>query len=175
MSLYTATLIIVFPFSVLVIVHDEIIPTTATFSYSSRSRGRTPVCRPLCSSFCRLLRYRIASVDPIRIDVDGSREIYFMLERRPLYPFISKLPRTVDIRLECLTADLAMQIPDTRLLLDGHGNRVLVVAEQALEGCRELVLLLWRLAVILNTTRAVRIPASDPGLSSLIFVCPGSC
>jgi hypothetical protein len=67
-----------------------------------------------------------------------------------------------------------MQVPDAGLLLDGYGHRVLVIAEQALKGCGELVLLLRRLAVGVNATRAVCIPALDLGLSLLIFVCPGS-
>ena len=67
-----------------------------------------------------------------------------------------------------------MQVPDAGLLLDGHGHGVLMVAEQALEGCGELVLLLRRLVVGVNATRAVCIPALDLGLSLPIFVCPGS-
>ena len=95
-----------------------------------------------------------------------------MLARRRLCPPNSGLPRTVDVCLERLPADLAMQVPNAGLLLDGHGHGVLVIAEQALEGCGELVFLLWRLAVSVNATRAVCIPALDPGLSLLIFVCP---
>jgi hypothetical protein len=43
--------------------------------------------------------------------------------------------------LEGLTADLALQVADTGLLLDGDGDGLFVVAEEALEGGRELLLL----------------------------------
>ena len=60
-------------------------------------------------------------------------------------PFVQKfqmlVPRTICICLECLAAHLALQVSDAGLLLDGHGNRVLVVAEETLESAGELLLL----------------------------------
>lgn len=82
---------------------------------------RTP--RDLCIALCRLLRNSIAGIDPIGVDVDGGAQV-------------------VDIGLEGLAADFALQVADARLLLNGYADGVLVVAEEALEGCGEL-LLLW--------------------------------
>ena len=72
-----------------------------------------------CSS---LLRDRVASVDPVRVDVDGLGEV-------------------VDVGLEGLAADFALEVADAGFLLDGDGDGLLVVAEEALEGCWELLLL----------------------------------
>jgi hypothetical protein len=69
-----------------------------------------------------LLCDRVASVDPIRVDVDGRGQV-------------------VDVRLEGLTADFALQIADAGFLLNGDGDGLLVVAEEALEGRREFLLL----------------------------------
>lgn len=45
--------------------------------------------------------------------------------------------RTVDTRLECLAADLARQLARAGLFIELDRDRVLVVAEQALERCRQ--------------------------------------
>lgn len=49
---------------------------------------------------------------------------------------------TVDVSLKCLAADFAMQVSDAALLVYCNGYRVLVVAEEALEGRGKLFLLL---------------------------------
>lgn len=71
--------------------------------------------RRLGIALCGLLRNSVAGIDPIRVDVDGCAEV-------------------VDVCLERLAADFALQIADARLLLDGHGDGFFVVAEEALEG-----------------------------------------
>ena len=53
------------------------------------------------------------------------------------------MPRTVGIRLESLAAHLALQISDAGLLLDGDGDRVLVIAEEALKGGGKLLCLCY--------------------------------
>ena len=52
-----------------------------------------------------------------------------------------RFPHTVDVRLERLAAHFALQISDARFLFDGDGDGMFVVAEKALEGRRELLLL----------------------------------
>ena len=64
----------------------------------------------------------VTGIDPVGIHVDGRAEI-------------------VDVGLECLAAHLALEIADTRLLLDGDADRLLVVAEETLEGGGQLLLL----------------------------------
>ena len=81
---------------------------------------RTP--RDLCIALCCLLRNSIARIDPIGVDVNGGAQV-------------------VDVGLEGLAADFALQIADARLLFDGYADGVLVVAKEALEGCGELLLL----------------------------------
>lgn len=69
-----------------------------------------------------LLRNRVAGVDPVGVDVDGRAEV-------------------VDVGLERLAAHLALQVADARLLLDGDADGIFVVAEEALEGRGQLLLL----------------------------------
>ena len=70
----------------------------------------------------RLLGYRITRVDPVGVHVDGRGKV-------------------VDVGLEGLAADFALQVADAGFLLDGDGDGFLVVAEEALEGGGELFLL----------------------------------
>ena len=47
--------------------------------------------------------------------------------------------RTVDGALELLAADLALQVANAELLVELHGDRLLVVAEEAGKGRRKRV------------------------------------
>jgi hypothetical protein len=94
----------------------------------SRRHGAHPVVRPRGSHLTRrsLLRNSVARVDPVGVDVDGRGEV-------------------VDVGLKGLAADFALEVADAGLLLDGDGDGFLVVAEEALEGGRKLLLLRWAL------------------------------
>jgi hypothetical protein len=70
----------------------------------------------------RLLRDSIARIDPVGVHVYGRAEV-------------------VDIGLEGLAADFALEVADAGLLLDGDADGLFVVAEEALEGCWEFLLL----------------------------------
>lgn len=80
--------------------------------------------REFSIALCSLLSYSVTGINPVGVDINRRAQI-------------------IDIRLECLAADFALEIADTRLLLDGHADGVLVIAEEALEGCGQL-LLLWK-------------------------------
>ena len=69
-----------------------------------------------------LLCHRVACVDPIGVDVHGGGQV-------------------VDICLEGLAANFALKVADAGLFLDRNGDGLLVVAEEALEGGRKLLLL----------------------------------
>jgi hypothetical protein len=69
-----------------------------------------------------LLRNSIARIDPVGVHVDWRAEV-------------------VDVGLEGLAADFALEVADARLLLDGDADGLFVVAEEALEGCWEFLLL----------------------------------
>jgi hypothetical protein len=103
---------------------DETIVISISLLCLGRGHGAHPVIRPRCGHLTRrsLLRYSIARVDPVSIDVDGGGEV-------------------VDVGLECLAADFALEVADAGLLLDGDGNGFLVVAEEALESGGQLLLL----------------------------------
>lgn len=60
------------------------------------------------------LGYRITSINPIGINIDGSREV-------------------VDSALELLIADLTGELADAGLLVELDSDRFLVVTEQARE------------------------------------------
>lgn len=79
--------------------------------------------REFSIAFCSLLGYSVTGIDPVGIDIDGRAQV-------------------VDVCLERLTADFALKITDARLLLDGDADGVLVIAEEALKGCGQLLLLL---------------------------------
>jgi hypothetical protein len=81
---------------------------------------RTP--RGLGIALGGLLRNRITGIDPIRVHVDGRAEV-------------------IDVGLEGLPADFALEVADARLFLDGDADGLFVVAEEALEGCWEFLLL----------------------------------
>ena len=64
-----------------------------------------------------------------------------------------RLSPTVRVRLECLATNFALEVADARLLFDGDGNRILMVAEKALEGGGKLLLLWNRSAHSIETMR----------------------
>lgn len=78
-------------------------------------------CRNL--SRRRFLRNSVACIDPVGVDVNRRAEI-------------------VDIGLEGLAADFALQVSDAGLLFDRDRDGLFVVAEEALECRRELLFLL---------------------------------
>lgn len=93
-----------------------LVPTTARDRLPHRFR-RGIVAEVLVGGLLGggLLRDVLARVDPVRVDVDGGREV-------------------VDARLEPLAAHLAVQVPDAGLLVELDLDRLFVVAEQAGEG-----------------------------------------
>jgi hypothetical protein len=74
----------------------------------------------------RLLRNSVARIDPVGVHINRRAEV-------------------VDVCLEGLTADFALQVADAGFLFNADGDGVLVVAEEALEGAGELLLLHWGL------------------------------
>lgn len=118
-----------------IVVLDEAIIVVYRFRQGASTVGRA-LSRTSSSS---LFRDSIAGIDPVGIHIDGSREIYSGSQHRRHKQ--GKDPLTVDITLERLSTDLTHQIADTGLLLDSHGDGVLVVAEEALKRRWQLLLL----------------------------------
>jgi hypothetical protein len=87
-------------------------------------RRASPIVRPPRCSLARrsILGNRVARIDPVGVDVYRGREV-------------------IDVCLEGLAADFALEVADARLLLDGYGHGLLVVAEEAIKGRWELLLL----------------------------------
>jgi hypothetical protein len=117
-------LIRILPLGIHIILLDE--PPVVIVLLSILRRRHAPHAvrapRGLCIALGGLLRNRITGIDPIRVHVDGRAEV-------------------VDVCLEGLAADFALEVADARLLLDGDADGLFVVAEEALEGCWEFLLL----------------------------------
>lgn len=125
---------IVIALSIKIVVLDEAI--IIVYRLGKRTSAVRRALRRTASS--SLLRNSVACIDPVSIHVDWRRQIYpssaaFHRQRRT--------PHTIDVSLKRLPADLALQVADTGLLLDGNGDGFLVVAEEALKRRWQLLLL----------------------------------
>jgi hypothetical protein len=118
----------------------------------SRSRNPTPGHDRTRGSqasatlrFSVLLSYRIASVNPIGIYVDGGREIFASARisrcSGPHYIVTKEGWLTIDGALELLVANLAWELAHARPLVELDGNRFLVVTEEARERRRQRLVL----------------------------------
>ena len=90
---------------------------------------------------CCLLRDRVTGVHPVGVDVDGRRKICPISEFRSSSSLFFSSPHTVDVGLECLSAHFALEVANAGFLLNRHRDRLLVIAEETLEGRRQLLLL----------------------------------
>jgi hypothetical protein len=81
------------------------------------------------------LSYRVASINPISINVDGGREIFTIASisrgRKSRYSEEGWL--TINGALELLVANLAGQLANAGFLIELNSDRFLVVTEQAWE------------------------------------------
>lgn len=102
----------------------------------------TSVLRPAAASFATASH---ASIQSAYTSTGAERSVH---NQHVCHPRDTSAPHTVDIGLESLPTDLALQVADTGLLLDGHRHGLFVVAEQALECRWQLLLLEWLLASV---------------------------
>ena len=120
----TGDLVCVLTLGIRLVVFDEAAVAIIIFLVVCRRHSahaiRTP--RGIDIALGCLLRNRVTGINPVGIHVDGRTEV-------------------VDVCLESLAADLALQVADTGLLFDGDADGLFVVAEEALERGWEFLLL----------------------------------